>query len=139
MRLSRSYLSACVLSLGLGVAACSADDPNTPSATTAETPVAATVVSPVIEPWGYPLDAFDQATKPGDDFFRFANGGWLDATPIPSDRSGTGFSIVMRDRNEVRMAEIISGLQSADQVEGCLLYTSPSPRDQRGSRMPSSA
>ena len=25
------------------------------------------------------------------------------------------------------------------QVEGCLLYTSPSPRDQRGSRMPSSA
>ena len=24
-------------------------------------------------------------------------------------------------------------------TEGCLLYTSPSPRDQRGSRMPSSA
>ena len=24
-------------------------------------------------------------------------------------------------------------------AEGCLLYTSPSPRDQRGSRMPSSA
>ena len=24
-------------------------------------------------------------------------------------------------------------------VEACLLYTSPSPRDQRGSRMPSSA
>ena len=29
----------------------------------------------------------------------------------------------------------INGLQ----VRGCLLYTSPSPRDQRGSRMPSSA
>ena len=26
-----------------------------------------------------------------------------------------------------------------DLVNGCLLYTSPSPRDQRGSRMPSSA
>ena len=26
-----------------------------------------------------------------------------------------------------------------DLFEGCLLYTSPSPRDQRGSRMPSSA
>ena len=24
-------------------------------------------------------------------------------------------------------------------LQGCLLYTSPSPRDQRGSRMPSSA
>ena len=29
-------------------------------------------------------------------------------------------------------------LYAVDQ-EGCLLYTSPSPRDQRGSRMPSSA
>ena len=28
---------------------------------------------------------------------------------------------------------------SIDGFEGCLLYTSPSPRDQRGSRMPSSA
>ena len=28
---------------------------------------------------------------------------------------------------------------SAGLVDGCLLYTSPSPRDQRGSRMPSSA
>ena len=28
---------------------------------------------------------------------------------------------------------------SVDGGEGCLLYTSPSPRDQRGSRMPSSA
>ena len=31
--------------------------------------------------------------------------------------------------------EILESLQSS----GCLLYTSPSPRDQRGSRMPSSA
>ena len=29
--------------------------------------------------------------------------------------------------------------QRAYQTMGCLLYTSPSPRDQRGSRMPSSA
>ena len=31
------------------------------------------------------------------------------------------------------------GLQDADAQDLCLLYTSPSPRDQRGSRMPSSA
>ena len=30
-------------------------------------------------------------------------------------------------------------LDQMDQLERCLLYTSPSPRDQRGSRMPSSA
>ena len=31
-----------------------------------------------------------------------------------------------------------ASIHSTD-VTGCLLYTSPSPRDQRGSRMPSSA
>ena len=29
--------------------------------------------------------------------------------------------------------------QATSELTGCLLYTSPSPRDQRGSRMPSSA
>ena len=32
-----------------------------------------------------------------------------------------------------------TGLFEADEYKTCLLYTSPSPRDQRGSRMPSSA
>ena len=35
--------------------------------------------------------------------------------------------------------EIIFQVMKKDKVSTCLLYTSPSPRDQRGSRMPSSA
>ena len=34
--------------------------------------------------------------------------------------------------------DILNGIEGQD-IEDCLLYTSPSPRDQRGSRMPSSA
>ena len=37
---------------------------------------------------------------------------------------------------------VIDGFESKDEddkISSCLLYTSPSPRDQRGSRMPSSA
>ena len=30
-------------------------------------------------------------------------------------------------------------IKATGDIPGCLLYTSPSPRDQRGSRMPSSA
>ena len=33
----------------------------------------------------------------------------------------------------------VTGESGAGLVKACLLYTSPSPRDQRGSRMPSSA
>ena len=45
-----------------------------------------------------------------------------------------------QERTGIRMlanASVESGI--AVQVTTCLLYTSPSPRDQRGSRMPSSA
>ena len=34
---------------------------------------------------------------------------------------------------------VLRGDEIQDSSKGCLLYTSPSPRDQRGSRMPSSA
>ena len=34
---------------------------------------------------------------------------------------------------------LISGVSGSGKSTFCLLYTSPSPRDQRGSRMPSSA
>ena len=49
-----------------------------------------------------------------------------------------GFSL----RKGVDMAGLSSPLALGhwgDVEEACLLYTSPSPRDQRGSRMPSSA
>jgi predicted metalloendopeptidase len=108
MQFRRSLISPFILVVGLGLSACGGT--HTP-AEKADTRIEAPA-TPVIAPWGYPLDALDRATTPGDDFFRFANGGWLDATPIPSDRSGTGFSIIMRDRNDARMKKIIDSLQS---------------------------
>ena len=39
----------------------------------------------------------------------------------------------------LKVAAGTSGDDADDTVAACLLYTSPSPRDQRGSRMPSSA
>ena len=41
--------------------------------------------------------------------------------------------------NEKVMCRLGSGLAKSGTLNPCLLYTSPSPRDQRGSRMPSSA
>ncbi len=99
------------------LAACGGSNADAPKVDTdaALSDVAAT---PVIEPWGYPLDAFDRAVNPGDDFFEFANGGWLAATEIPSDRTGTGFSITMRDRNDDRIAEIIADLSASEPPAG---------------------
>ena len=46
---------------------------------------------------------------------------------------------VYGDSNKPRLAVYKSNKNIYVQAIDCLLYTSPSPRDQRGSRMPSSA
>jgi len=40
--------------------------------------------------WGIDLTGMDTRVRPQDDFFRFVNGGWLDRTEIPADRSNYG-------------------------------------------------
>jgi len=39
---------------------------------------------------GINLDNMDKSVKPSDDFFRFVNGKWLDATEIPADKTSWG-------------------------------------------------
>ena len=63
--------------------------------------------------------------------------------------AGAGFSVQKHHVNKLpniqERKKQAKGWQVEDSIEGwadalgCLLYTSPSPRDQRGSRMPSSA
>ena len=39
---------------------------------------------------GINLDFLDRTTDPAEDFYQFVNGGWLNQTEIPSDRSSWG-------------------------------------------------
>ena len=53
-------------------------------------------------------------------------------------------ALVSAARNEKpyiakHISDMIVTIESIINIDSCLLYTSPSPRDQRGSRMPSSA
>ena len=52
--------------------------------------------------------------------------------------AGSSFSTI-RDINKMAVVVVTSNRGLAGAFNTCLLYTSPSPRDQRGSRMPSSA
>ena len=40
--------------------------------------------------WGYDIAGADTATRPGNDFFRYANGTWIDKTEIPGDKWWAG-------------------------------------------------
>ena len=63
--------------------------------------------APLFPPFGYDLTAFDKSAKPGDDFFQFANGGYLARTQIPSDRVIASRRYDMSDRTEVQLMRIL--------------------------------
>ena len=71
--------------------------------------------------------------------------GELDKFKKNNDDTGRSSREVIRQLDRLRAKGTLSqgvewnGHGGAVKVEFCLLYTSPSPRDQRGSRMPSSA
>lgn len=56
--------------------------------------------TPLYPPFGYDLSSFDRSTKPGDDFFQYANGAYLARTAIPADRPVASRRLEMTDRME---------------------------------------
>jgi putative endopeptidase len=62
---------------------------------------------PIYGAWGFDSAGEDRATNPGDDFFRFANGAWLDCMEIPPDQSGVSLRQRMSDRTETRIHEMM--------------------------------
>ena len=56
---------------------------------------------------GVHLDALDRSTRPQDDFYQFANGGWLDSTEIPEIYSGYTVYHEVNERTQNALREII--------------------------------
>src|SRR3954449_7698634 len=49
----------------------------------------------------------DPSADPGTDFYRFANGGWLDANPIPAGYGAWGAFEEVARRNEVVLGDLL--------------------------------
>lgn len=77
--------SSAVASIALALAACAA--PQRPPAAPPAPAAAPAAPQAAIAPWGVDLAGGDKTVRPGDDFFRFANGAWLRTTQIPADRA----------------------------------------------------
>ncbi len=56
---------------------------------------------------GIDLAGMDKSIAPGDDFNAYANGGWVKANPIPSDKSRYGIDAVLADDTRKRLLDLI--------------------------------
>jgi putative endopeptidase len=62
---------------------------------------------PLYGAFGLDTAGFDTATAPGDNFFRYANGTWLDHHAIPADKPAVSLRLEMTDRTEARLHEMM--------------------------------
>ena len=65
------------------------------------------LASPKYGTWGVDKTGMDPSVKPGDDFFRYANGAWVDRTAIPSDRTRYGNFDKLSELSENRVHAIV--------------------------------
>ena len=56
---------------------------------------------------GIDLDGMDRGVKPGDDFYKYANGTWLAHVEIPKDRATWGTGATVAELTNKRVAELI--------------------------------
>lgn len=122
--MSRSFKVLLSLSCALLVACGSEESPTVASTSTPESspaPAAAAApeaAAPELGSFGVDLSHQDPATRPGDDFFRYTNGRWLDTFELPADRSNYGSFNVLGDRSDQRVRAIIDDLTSMEPAQG---------------------
>ena len=102
---------AASLALALSNAGC------TPHMKSENTAAAATAPRAQMGAWGLDLTSNDKTVEPGDDFYRYADGKWLDTTQIPADRTTWGSFVELADQAEHQVRTIAESLP-ADAPQG---------------------
>lgn len=107
-------LAACLLGAGAASPLLAATPDAAPQSTVG-------VDAPKYGTWGFDATGEDRSVSPGADFYRFANGTWLDKEVIPADRVRYGYSDVLYELSENRtrlMIEEAAAGRSSDPDAG---------------------
>jgi putative endopeptidase len=70
------------------------------------------------EQHGIAVENMDRSVKPGDDFFLYANGGWVKRTEIPPDRSRYGVFSMLDQESNKRTADLIEEVAKSNAAAG---------------------
>ena len=110
-------------SASVWLAACATSAPmDKPAAPTQAQPQPAAAPAPSPKPtygsFGVDTAGMDPSVKPGDNFYRYANGTWLDKTEIPADRSSYGMFTRLAEEASRRTRALIEESASANAPAG---------------------
>ena len=112
--------AACAISVPPLALAQNADAPPAPSPQSLDAPRMGT--------WGFDLNNRDTSVKPGDDFFRYADGKGVDAMTIPVDRSRFGAFDTLVELSSARSRALIEspgpGAPGSEEAKIKALYAS---------------
>ncbi len=64
------------------------------------------------------LNEMERSIKPGDDFYRYANGGWLKTAVIPAGQSSFDTRAILVQKTSQRVRDLIQDAASAKSVNG---------------------
>ena len=67
---------------------------------------------------GLDIANLDKSTAPGNDFSRYATGGWMDANPIPDENSRYGSFDKLRENNQKQIRELIEEMGKSKHEKG---------------------
>lgn len=67
---------------------------------------------PEIGDFGFDVAGMDRSVKPGDNFYKYANGTWEKITPIPADKSNYGMFTALDDLSKSRTRELLDAAKN---------------------------
>ena len=70
--------------------------------------------APIQEVHGIVVSSIDPSVKPGDDFYHFANGNWINRAKIPADRAAIDVWTKLGDLSNQRTADLIKEIAASN-------------------------
>ena len=67
---------------------------------------------------GIDTEAMDKSVRPGDDFFMFMNGAWIEETEIPADKASYGIGYILHEESQEQVKTIIEEAAAGDFATG---------------------
>ncbi|NVD45178.1 M13 family metallopeptidase [Qipengyuania atrilutea] len=88
------------------------------SAATAATQAEASTPDMTFGDWGVDPAQLDRSVDPGDDFFEFVNGKWIEQNELPSDFSRFGAFNFLNEKSRADVRSLIAELRAANPAPG---------------------